>query len=149
MLVVTRFTVPEADAAAFQERARRAVAALGARPGYLGSRIGRAADDPTAWVITTEWEGVGSYRRSLSAYDVKVDASPLMGLAHDEPSAYEVLHADGAGAPPTSPSRRAADADDVAVGEASGPAPTGGPAAADSAGRRGLSGESGWLRPIA
>lgn len=127
MLIVTRFTVTEADAASFQERAQRAVAALGARPGYLGSRIGRAADDPTAWVITTEWDGVGSYRRSLSAYDVKIDASPLMGLAHDEPSAYEVLHADGPGAPPASPSERATDAGEVSVGEASGPGVATGP----------------------
>jgi hypothetical protein len=35
---------------------------------------------------------VGSYRRALSSYDVKVTAVPLLSLAYDEPSAFEVMH---------------------------------------------------------
>lgn len=92
MLVVTRFRVPETDRADFAERARVAVDALAMRPGFLGGRVGRATDDPTAWVVVTEWEGVGAYRRALSAYDVKVHATPLLALAIDEPSGYEVLY---------------------------------------------------------
>ncbi len=122
VLVVTRFDVPEADVEGFLPRAQAALAAFAARPGYLRGRIGRAADDPTCWVLTTEWVGVGAYRRSLSAYDVKVDAAPLLSLGRDEASAFEVLHAsDGAGLT-TDVSRRAVDAEQVGVGEASGPA---------------------------
>ena len=117
MLVVTRFNVPEDQSPGFLPRARAALAAFAARPGYLRGRIGRAADDPTAWVLTTEWEGVGAYRRSLSAYDVKIDAAPLLSLGRDEPSAFEVLVADDA----SNPSRRAADAARIGIGEASGP----------------------------
>lgn len=120
MLVVTRFEVPEDEAGAFLPQARAALAAFAARPGYLRGRVGRAADDPRAWVLTTEWEGVGAYRRSLSAYDVKVDAAPLLARGRDEPSAYEVLLSDEGAAP----SRRAADADVTAVGASSGPALT-------------------------
>lgn len=117
MLVVTRFEVAEADSAGFLPRARAALEAFAARPGYLRGRVGRAADDPTAWVLTTEWEGVGAYRRSLGSYDVKVQAAPLLSLGRDEPSAYEVLLSDdGATA-----SRRAPDAATVGVGSASGP----------------------------
>ncbi len=122
VLVVTRFDVPESDAAGFLPLAQAALAAFAARPGYLRGRIGRAADDPTQWVLTTEWVGVGAYRRSLSAYDVKVDAAPLLARGRDEASAFEVLHAsDGDGAAVVGPSRRAHDAAQVAVGEASGP----------------------------
>ena len=122
VLVVTRFDVPESESAGFLPRAQAALAAFAARPGYLRGRIGRAADDPSQWVLTTEWVGVGAYRRSLSSYDVKVDAAPLLSLGRDEPSAFEVLHAsDGDGAT-TLVSRRAVDADEVGVGEASGPA---------------------------
>ena len=122
MLVVTRFDVPEAESATLLPRAQAALAAFAARPGYVRGRIGRAADDPTAWVLTTEWDGVGAYRRSLSSYDVKVDAAPLLSLGRDEPSAFEVLHRDeGAGAV-TSTSHRAADAARANVGESSGPA---------------------------
>ena len=122
MLVVTRFEVPQGEADGFLDRARAALQAFAARPGYVRGRIGRAADDPTAWVLTTEWEGVGAYRRSLSSYDVKVDAAPLLSLGRDEPSAFEVLYADDGAAATTSTSRRAADAARANVGESSGPA---------------------------
>ncbi len=118
VLVVTRFDVPEAEAGSFLPRAQAALAAFAGRPGYVRGRVGRAADDPTAWVLTTEWVGVGAYRRSLSSYEVKVDAAPLLSLGRDEPSAFEVLHADEG----PSPSRRAADAAVANVGESSGPA---------------------------
>ena len=114
--------MPGPDAADFLVRARAALAAFAARPGYLRGRVGRAADDPTVWVLTTEWEGVGAYRRSLGAYDVKVDAAPLLSLGRDEPSAFELLHSDDAAAAAVvNPSRRARDADEVGIGSAAGP----------------------------
>ena len=122
VLVVTRFDVPEGESAGFLPRAQAALAAFAARPGYVRGRIGRAADDPTAWVLTTEWTGVGAYRRSLSSYDVKVDAAPLLSLGRDEPSAFEVLVSSGDGDAALGGSRLAADAGEVGVGEASGPA---------------------------
>lgn len=94
MLVVSRFDVPESDHDSFLGQAQAALAAFAARPGYVRGRLGRSTDDPTVWVLTTEWAGVGAYRRSLSAYDVKVDAAPLLGRARIEPSAYEVLVSD-------------------------------------------------------
>jgi len=120
MLVVTRFDVPENASAAFLPQAGAALAAFAARPGYLRGRVGRAADDPTAWVLTTEWDGVGSYRRALSAYDVKVDAAPLLSRGRDEASAFEVLLSDEGSAP----SRRAADASSTGIGRSAGPAAT-------------------------
>ena len=91
MLVVMRFEVPEPDAQQFLEQARTAMAALAARDGYLQGRIGRATDDATAWVLTTEWSGVGAYRRSLSPYDVKVALAPLLARIRNEASAFEIL----------------------------------------------------------
>ena len=69
-------------------------------------------DEPTEWVLVTEWDGVGAYRRALSAYQVRVDATPLLAQARDEPGAFEVLiAADGPGAAVTAaPSDRAPDA---------------------------------------
>jgi quinol monooxygenase YgiN len=122
-MVMTRFEVPEADSAGFLTRAQAALAAFAARPGFVRGRVGRAADDPTAWLLTTEWDSVGAYRRSLSAYDVKVDAAPLLGLGRDEPSAFEVLLAEDVAVPPVKrPSSRAADAATTRIGEGSGPA---------------------------
>ncbi|MFZ2016186.1 MAG: antibiotic biosynthesis monooxygenase family protein [Nocardioides sp.] len=89
MIVVNRFRVPEADAAAFRDDLERARESLGAQPGYLRGRIGRNVDDPTLWLLTTEWEGPGAYRRALSSYDVKLSAVPTLSRAIDEPSAFE------------------------------------------------------------
>ena len=92
MLVVNRFRVPEDDAAAgFREDLEAALAVLSQQRGYAEGHLGRNLDDPTLWVMVTRWKDVGSYRRALSSYDVKVGAVPLLSRAVDEPSAYEPL----------------------------------------------------------
>jgi hypothetical protein len=94
VIVVNRFRVDELDAAAvesFRTDVHAALDALAQRPGYVGGTVGRNVDDPSLWVLTTTWRDVGSYRRALSAYDVKLSAVPLLSRAIDEPSAYETV----------------------------------------------------------
>lgn len=93
MLVVNRFVVAESAESVdeFTVRAREALAALAACPGYVGGRLGRALDEPEHWMLVTEWSSVGAYRRALGAFDVKVRATPLLAQSLPEPSAYEVL----------------------------------------------------------
>ena len=95
MLVVLRFDVPEGGAEEFLPQAQAALQAFAARPGFVRGRIGRATDEPGSWVVATEWVGVGAYRRSLSAYDVKLLA-PFLGAARPEASAFEVLASEDA-----------------------------------------------------
>jgi quinol monooxygenase YgiN len=97
MLVVTRFVIDGDGSETFTAEAHAALAALGARPGYLRGRLARSVDEPDHWTIVTEWASVGAYRRALSAYDVKVQATPLLARSLDEPSAYEVLAEAGPG----------------------------------------------------
>jgi hypothetical protein len=91
MLVLNRFVVPPDTQDGFVERAHAALAALAERPGYLSGRLTRALDDPTYWTLVTEWESVGAYRRALGAFEVKVNATPLLALSLEEPSAFETL----------------------------------------------------------
>lgn len=91
MLVVTRFMVPVGDADGFAAQAEQALRAFAGCPGYRHGRLGRAADDATVWLLVTEWDGAGAYRRALSHYQVKIAATPLMALAEQVPSAFEVL----------------------------------------------------------
>ncbi len=95
MIVVTRHRVADPGVDEFLDAARAALTALSERPGYLRGRVGRAADDRGLWAVVTEWVDVGSYRRALSAYEVRVRAVPLLSTALDEPSAYEVVVSDG------------------------------------------------------
>jgi quinol monooxygenase YgiN len=91
MLVVNRFRVPEDEAAGFREALEAAHAVLAQQKGYADGQLGRNVDDPALWTMVTRWRDVGSYRRALSQYDVKVGAVPLLSSAIDEPSAYESL----------------------------------------------------------
>jgi heme oxygenase (mycobilin-producing) len=120
MLVVTRFSVAEADGERFAEQATAALSALAARPGYQRGSAGRAVDEPTAWVIVTEWDSVGAYRRALSAFDVKVHALPLLSTGADEPAAFELLRTvdrpGGTARAETRASDRAPDAASAAPG---------------------------------
>jgi heme oxygenase (mycobilin-producing) len=88
VIAITHFADGGAD---FVERAHAALAALATRPGYLRGTVGRSTDDPTAWVLLTEWENVGSYRRALGGYDVKLRATPLLASALDVPGGFETL----------------------------------------------------------
>ena len=91
LVVVTRYVVPEPDQATFRERAREALDALCAQPGCRRGHVGRSMDDPARWLLQTEWDTAGAYRRGLSSYDVKLRAVPVMYHAIDEPTAYEAL----------------------------------------------------------
>ena len=48
----------------------------------------RSTDDPTLWALVTRWDGVGAYRRGLSAAEVKIAGAPVWVHALDEPGAY-------------------------------------------------------------
>ena len=88
MLVVYRFAVTEGETEAFARDAEGALAALASCAGYERGGLGRALDsftdgEDTAWMLWTEWSDVGSYRRALSNFQVKM-ATPLLSRALPE-----------------------------------------------------------------
>lgn len=91
MLVVNRFQVPQGTAAEFRADLETALAVLSRQQGYAEGQLGRNVDDPELWTMVTRWRDVGSYRRALSRYDVKIGAVRLLSRAIEEPSAYERL----------------------------------------------------------
>jgi quinol monooxygenase YgiN len=91
VFVVIRFRVAEGEQGAFAERVRVAVEVLAKQKGFVSARVGRNVDDPELLALDLEWVNVGSYRRALSPYDVKMAAVPLLSEAIDEPTAYEDL----------------------------------------------------------
>ncbi|KUL42448.1 antibiotic biosynthesis monooxygenase family protein [Actinoplanes awajinensis] len=99
MLVLNRFLVLPDTHDGFLDRAHAALAALAACHGYLSGRLTRALEDTETWILVTEWESVGAYRRALGNFDVKVHATPLLALSIDEPSAFETLASAGPGEP--------------------------------------------------
>ena len=90
MLVLYRFTVSETETNTFEREAETALEALAACDGYARGGLGRAVDEDGAWLLWTEWDGVGAYRRALSNYQVKL-STPLLSRALPQASAFEVL----------------------------------------------------------
>jgi heme-degrading monooxygenase HmoA len=88
VFAVTRLRVPPADVPDFTVAAGRLLAALRDLPGFLGGDLGRAADEPGLFALCTRWDGVGSYRRGLSAAAVKIAGAPVWVHALDEPGVY-------------------------------------------------------------
>jgi len=123
VLVVTRHRLPlpgHADTAAALAAARDVLAVLAEQKGYVRGWITRAVDDPDLLVVAHEWADAGSYRRALSAYDVKL-RWPFFLTATDEATAFEVLVSRTPDSVVESPSAIAADHDTVGLGSAAGP----------------------------
>lgn len=68
---------------------------LATLPGFGRARAGRSLDEPDVWILLTEWESVGTYRRALSSHAVKTSGYPVFIRMMDEPGAYELLISTG------------------------------------------------------
>lgn len=88
--MINRFRATPADDAT-QSALHGALAVLARQRGFVEGHVGRCVDDADLWLLQTRWENVGSYRRALSAYDVKMEAWSVLGQAVEEPSAYEIV----------------------------------------------------------
>jgi quinol monooxygenase YgiN len=88
VFAVTRFRAQGADGEALAAAVVPLLAALAARPGFRDGELGRSADDPDLWALVNRWDGVGAYRRALSAAEVKITGAPVWVHALDEPSVY-------------------------------------------------------------
>ncbi len=88
MFAVTRLRAGDGDDAGLAAAATELLAALAARPGFRGGDLGRSAEDPSLWALVTRWDGVGAYRRALSASEVKIAGAPVWVHAVDEPGVY-------------------------------------------------------------
>jgi quinol monooxygenase YgiN len=86
--VVTRLRVPESERDGFVAAVGELIGALSARPGFCDAELGHAPDEPGLWALVTRWDGVGAYRRALSAAEVKISGAPVWVFAVDEPGAY-------------------------------------------------------------
>lgn len=88
MFAVTRLRATGEDGERLAADVQVLLEALAARPGFRDGELGRSADDPELWALVTRWDGVGAYRRGLSAAAVKIAGAPVWVHALDEPGVY-------------------------------------------------------------
>lgn len=89
MIAIARFNVPAAQSAEFRTQIERALQVFSEREGFISGDFGQNLDENELWTLVTHWKNVGSYRRSLSSTQVKMEVVPLLATAIDEPGAYE------------------------------------------------------------
>jgi heme-degrading monooxygenase HmoA len=118
-LAISRYRVPvDVD---FLPRVRSALATLAECPGFEYGSVGQSTDETDLLVITTRWSSVGAYRKALSRFDVKTEVVPLLSMAENESTAFEVVHERTPRGFVDAPSGRAADADTANLGSAAAP----------------------------
>jgi quinol monooxygenase YgiN len=88
VFALTRLRPPPSGTEAFERDVAALVDALAARPGFLGAELGRSTEDAGTWALLSRWDGVGSYRRALSAAEVKIAGAPVWVVAVDEPGVF-------------------------------------------------------------
>jgi hypothetical protein len=88
VFAVTRLRATDEDGGALAAAVPALLAALACRPGFRDAEFGCSADDPSLWALVTRWDGVGAYRRALSAAEVKITGAPVWVFALDEPGVY-------------------------------------------------------------
>lgn len=99
MFAVTRLRAHGQDGAALAAAVGALLQALSSKPGFQDGELGRSADDPGLWALVTRWDGIGFYRRALSAAEVKIAGAPVWVHALDEPGVYLPSEDTAAGGP--------------------------------------------------
>lgn len=89
MIAIARFKVPAGQAPQFRADIERALQVFSEREGFISGDFGQNLDANELWSLVTHWKNVGSYRRSLSSTQVKMEVVPLLATAIDEPGAYD------------------------------------------------------------
>jgi len=72
MLAIARFQVPLQGAVDFRAELEAVKAVLAEAAGFKSGSVGQNLDEPTLWVLTTEWENVGFLSQSFKFYAGKV-----------------------------------------------------------------------------
>lgn len=94
MLVVMRFdsaTAQTETVRSMETRLEDLLAGLAASSGCELGWVARSPDDPRIWVVTSVWGEIGSFRRALSGFDVKIALGNLAPESVDQPSVFEVV----------------------------------------------------------
>ena len=71
MIAIARFEQALSQAEDFRAELEAVKAVLSKAAGFISGTVGQNLDQPTLWVLTTEWQNVGSYRRALSSTRAK------------------------------------------------------------------------------
>ena len=85
------WTFDVADHPTWLAAAESAVKVLQTKPGFIEANVLHSADDTSRFLVKTDWEDVGSYRKALGSTEAKIGVWPFLADMHDDVSAFENL----------------------------------------------------------
>ena len=88
MFAVTRLRAAESEVPTLLAAGTELLEVLQLRHGFRDGAVGQCADEPGLLALWTTWDGIGAYRRALSAAEVKIAGAPVWAHALDEPGVY-------------------------------------------------------------
>lgn len=97
--------------------AERVIDLFSAKPGFQSAKAGLALDDDSTGLLFLSFDSVGNYRRALSSYDIKLEATSFLSTARDESSAFEILLELTNGKKSRYQSEKTASLEEVSLGE--------------------------------
>ncbi len=71
--------------------ARDALEILQRHSGFISANIFHSADEPQHYLVQSDWQDVGSYRRAMGSMDSKLGVWPFLADVQDEVTAFEKL----------------------------------------------------------
>ncbi len=116
MDVVLRFALKQSAGDWLQE-AERVLDLFSIQPGFQSAKAYLALDDDATGLLYLQFDSVGNYRRALSAYAIKVEATQFLSESIDEPSAFEVLLTYADGKKVHYQSEKTASSEEIALGD--------------------------------
>jgi hypothetical protein len=75
----------------WNENARSALVILQRQSGFISANIFHSADEPQRYLVQSDWQDVGSYRRAMGSMDSKLGVWPFLADMKDDITAFEKL----------------------------------------------------------
>ena len=120
MDMVLRFAIQE-SVEQWVGSAEKVLELFQTQPGFQSAKVCMAIDDDTTGLIFLHFDSIGNYRRALSNYSIKLEATRFLSQAIDESSAFEVLVSFTPSEKTHFQSEKTLDTQEIALGDAATP----------------------------
>ena len=89
--VIAQLAVPAGSRVQFEQGYERLVELCAQSPGFLSSELGQSTDSLEDFTLIHRWADVGTYRKFLSRYDVKIEVIPFLSTFTKDSVTVEII----------------------------------------------------------
>lgn len=89
--VIAQLAVPTGSRVQFEQGYERMVELCAQSPGFLSSELGQSTDSLEDFTLIHRWADVGTYRKFLSRYEVKIEVIPFLSTFTQDSVTVEII----------------------------------------------------------